>query len=568
MSKNKNYLLCFLIVLLAIPLMLPLFHSGFFTIHDNAQIQRTYEMAKALNDGMLPVRWSMDLGYGYGYPIFNFYAPFIYYLASIFIFVGFSAIVSTKIMMATGIILSGVGMFVLTKKLFSPAAGVVGAVIYMYAPYHALDIYVRGDMAEAFAYTLIPWLFYFLLQAFEQMKKRWLFWGTVTFAILIITHNLTALMLTPFLLAFAIVLLIRQRREPSLRLRMIRMSAIIICGILLAAFYWLPAVSEMKFTDVASVTKGGSDYHQHFVCLSQLWDSPWGFGGSAPGCTDDGISFRIGKLAIMLSFMTLLTTLILLILGKYADVVQQKLIWIFVSAAGLFICVFMMLSWSLFIWDSLPFMAYFQFPWRFLLLAMFFISILSGASICLFELLVQKIKQKAFIVAVVVILCLFITWLTNAKLFQPQQYVFLSDNEYLGKKNLLWATSRISDEYLPPNMLKPQTEQQAVSFHPITTSHIALVRSLQQSTTSLQADILTIQSQTVTLHIAPFPAWHVFVDNKEIPFRKTSTGLQVPVPIGLHRMRAAYISTSLETLADIVSVAGILILLAAILIIV
>ena len=77
-----------LIILIALSVLtvLPLFHLGFFNIHDDAQIQRVFEMKTALSDGMFPVRWVADLGYGYGYPIFNFYGPLPYYVGAIFSF--------------------------------------------------------------------------------------------------------------------------------------------------------------------------------------------------------------------------------------------------------------------------------------------------------------------------------------------------------------------------------------------------------------------------------------------------------------------------------------------------
>ena len=58
---------------------------GFFPIHDNTQVQRVFEMSKSLRDGMFPVRWVSDMGYGFGYPIFNFYAPLAYYFGAFWV---------------------------------------------------------------------------------------------------------------------------------------------------------------------------------------------------------------------------------------------------------------------------------------------------------------------------------------------------------------------------------------------------------------------------------------------------------------------------------------------------
>ncbi|HSA83405.1 MAG TPA: hypothetical protein VLF20_00780, partial [Patescibacteria group bacterium] len=62
----------------------PFFLPGFFPMHDDTQVARVFEMHKALIDGQFPVRWVADLGYHYGYPIFNFYAPLAYYIGAFF----------------------------------------------------------------------------------------------------------------------------------------------------------------------------------------------------------------------------------------------------------------------------------------------------------------------------------------------------------------------------------------------------------------------------------------------------------------------------------------------------
>src|SRR3989344_8420666 len=121
MDKVKrviNHLPIIAVLLLSLFAVLPLLGGGFFPIHDNTQIQRVYEMGNALSDGMFPVRWVSDLGYGYGYPIFNFYAPLFYYISGLFTIFGFTALVSTKITAVLAILLSSFSMYLLTRELW------------------------------------------------------------------------------------------------------------------------------------------------------------------------------------------------------------------------------------------------------------------------------------------------------------------------------------------------------------------------------------------------------------------------------------------------------------------
>src|SRR4030065_1747578 len=77
----------------------PLFNPGYFPMHDDTQVARVFAMGKALKSGMFPVRWVSDLGYGYGYPIFNFYNPFPYYLGGLLNLLIANPLVSTKVIM-------------------------------------------------------------------------------------------------------------------------------------------------------------------------------------------------------------------------------------------------------------------------------------------------------------------------------------------------------------------------------------------------------------------------------------------------------------------------------------
>src|SRR3989338_8008808 len=114
----KNYWSLLMVVALSYMSIAPLFSAGFFPMHYNAQVARVHEMKKAFLEGQFPVRWVADLGYGYGYPIFNFYSPLAYYVGGFFNILGFDALTATKIMIILGILLSGVFMYLLAREFW------------------------------------------------------------------------------------------------------------------------------------------------------------------------------------------------------------------------------------------------------------------------------------------------------------------------------------------------------------------------------------------------------------------------------------------------------------------
>ncbi|NIO69954.1 MAG: hypothetical protein GTN71_13245, partial [Anaerolineae bacterium] len=69
----------------------PLLQPGLPNTADGAlHLYRTVELDQCWQDGVYYPRWAPDLFLGYGYPIFNFYAPLLYYLAEVLHVLGFS----------------------------------------------------------------------------------------------------------------------------------------------------------------------------------------------------------------------------------------------------------------------------------------------------------------------------------------------------------------------------------------------------------------------------------------------------------------------------------------------
>ena len=458
MNVLKKLLPLFIVITLSFWAIKPFLAPGFFPVHDDTQVARVFEMAKSLRLGMFPVRWVPDLGYGLGYPIFNFYAPLSYYFGSVFNLFGLDALSATKIMMGTGIILAGIFMYLFVAELFGAAAGVIASLFYVYTPYHALDIYVRGDVAEFWAYAFIPLVFYGLWKTYKN--KSWLFViiSSLGYAGIILSHNLTAMMASPFLLFYILFLIVSLYRKKQKKEIMYLLSGLIF-GVAVSCFYWLPALAEMKYTNVLSQIGGGANFLDHYVCFSQLWSSPWGYGGSAKGCVD-GLSFMAGKLHILISIASFIGVIFLFFIKKQKQNTEKILITSF-SFLGFVFSVFLTLETSKFVWQAIPLMAFFQYPWRFLLMISFFSSLMAGSFIWLISFLPLKRFFPHFVLETGAILILVLLFL-NVKFFVPQKSLPVDSNYYTNEFSLKWTTSKISDEYLPKDIKKPKNANEAL----------------------------------------------------------------------------------------------------------
>ncbi len=441
MKKAAKILIPVLALFLSYWAISPFFRPGFFPVHDDTQVARVFEMAQALRDGQFPVRWVSDLGYGFGYPIFNFYSPWPYYFGAIFVILGFDALVATKIMFLVGILLAGLFMYLLGREFWGEAGGLVSGLFLIYAPYHAVQIYVRGAVAELWALAFIPLAVLSFYRVAIKPRWWWIVVGSVAYAAIMLSHNITAMVFSLFLLMSIIPYLFVARKIPTTYYLLLTTFF----GLALSAFFWLPALWEAKFVDVGSLIVGTNDFHLHFLCPWQLWNSPWGFGGSALGCID-GMSFKVGKLHILLAAVAFL----LAIWRWKKD--KSKSIIIVLTTFYLLLSTFMMLEISKSLWEIMQPLAFVQYPWRFLGFVILGASFLSGAFLYVINNKFLKFCVTCFVLSVLL--------LYNSKYFQPQSNLNVTADYYTNKEALTWRTSKISDEYLPKEFSRPQKEQE------------------------------------------------------------------------------------------------------------
>lgn len=541
MQKYRNKLFIILVILLSFFTVIPLFHDGFFPMHDNTQVTRVVQMHQSLADGMFPVRWVSDLGYGYGYPIFSFYAPLAYYVGAAFMALGLSAVVATKLMIGLGLVLAGVSMYILAKEFWGVKGGIVASVFYALAPYHGTNVYVRGAISEMWAYAFIPLAFYGVWKFSKSRHWQYFLIGSIGVAGIILSHNLTAMMVIPFLVLLSIILAFINRHEGK---KMLLSFLIITVGILLSSFYWMPTLLEISYTNVFSQTGGGSDYKYHFVCLQQFWTSPIGYGGSSPGCID-GMSFQLGKIHIM--------TLLLSVAGILTFLRGKKYFYPVIFAQIIAISgVFLATNASTFLWEKITIMRYFQFPWRFETLFFLGSSFLSG---CIFVVCSKYFKKNELLPILLALIVILISVLYYQKFFVPQS--FLSDAFMQSDKSYIRAkVSRISDEYLPKDFSKPEIGEYVQSPFP---SNSKAAMDVQNDTTQYkkvegnsQASILYITN------IAYFPSWKIYVNSKEVEAVKKDGRVAFSLPKGRSNIEAKFVSSPIEAVGNMLSLAGIL----------
>lgn len=365
----KKSWLIILVVLVTIPTFYRMLRPGIYSMQD-FHFFRLFEFDKCVKNLQIPCRWAPDAGLGYGEPLFNFYGQVSYGIGEIFHLLGFSLIDSIKILFILSLLGSALTMYFLAKKIWkNDFAAFVSAVLYLYAPYRAVEVWVRGALPEALSFVLFPLILLCIDKYIEKKNPRSLIFFSVLLAILISTHNLSFIMFVPLLILW-IFYRLYEAKDGKLSFKIFLGF---VASLSLAAFYILPVLFEAKFVNLTSTVQGYFDYRGHFSTLNQLFVSRfWGYGASVFG-PQDGLSLSVGQLQWILPILTFAIILLKKKVNQYTD-------FLFFFILGFFF-LFLTHNKSQFFWQAVPGMAYIQFPWRFLGMATFCFSLASGALI-------------------------------------------------------------------------------------------------------------------------------------------------------------------------------------------
>jgi len=517
-----------------------LLRPGFFFMQDDMQAMRILQMHKCVLDLQIPCRWVPDMGYGYGYPAFQYYAPLPYYAGEAFHLIGFSIIDSVKAVFIATFLGSAIFMFLFGRSLWGNIGGFVSAVFYTFAPYRALDAYVRGALGELTGLVFLPLIFWAMLQTVKTGKKIYILYLALGYAGLLIGHNLLALFFTPVVLLWFILLIVLFGRT-----NLIKLFVGLLWGFSLSAFFTIPLVFEKQFAHTETLLSGYFNYLAHFVSIKQLFISRhWGFGSSVFGQNDD-ISLSLGHLHWIVAVATLVIAVISWRKVRKRTLIIGFLFFVFLGSA------FLTHQRSTVIWQTFPILAYLQFPWRFLTFAVFASSAIAGFIVWLIQGRSTKILLALILVVAVILL--------NVGFFKTRNWFPLTDEgKFSGQSWEKQLTISIFD-YLPIYATLPPANR-APDLPETVTGNVAYLS--YQKGTNWQKLKVTVKSSTadIRLPLFDFPGWQVRVDEKKAQINHNNfLGLiTFKVPEGEHAINVRLENTPPRTIGNILTIIGLL----------
>lgn len=549
----QNILIIVLLLMTVIIFCKPLYNNHFFDNHEKLHyFLRVAEVHDAVTNGQYYARWFSNFNGGYGYPFLNYYAPLSFYLPELIYLLGFSILFSIKSYIFSITFVGCLGMYFFATCIFNKWISFVVSLAFLFAPYHILNIFVRGDFAEYTAISIIPWSLFFINRTFFNQKETDCFLGIISISFIILSHNITALFAYPILLLYAVFLFITNidLEKHKIKKTIYLLYIIFKFSLLGTMFFWAPALSELKYVKSSMLINGDYVVKNHFVYLWQFFSPKWDFGMSVPS-DNDGLSYQIGIfhwIYIFISIACCYAIFKLKLVSEYRNVIYHYIFFI----AILFLMLFMMLPISKIVYDIIPLINFVQFPWRLLVFVIISSSLIVGCSL---QILLQflnknnRIYQGILIAASIFLIFVFYMPYIKVSGFFPIVH------EYKGENTRKYFLSTTIGEYLPisvvtfPEKLSNKnlivTKGGPVLFYPEKAKSVEYVFSIRKISSKA-----TIQFETFY-----FPNWSVYLDNKPIEVKPSSPHGLIEFNISdMGELKIIFKNTLIRNISCIVSI--------------
>ena len=540
-----------------------LLQQGYYDSHDGLlNVHRLFELEKCLEDGQLPCRWVPDMGAGYGYPLFNFYPPLSTLVSLGLRSLGASILDAVKGSFLLALAVGALSMYGLARRFFGTSGGVLAAFLYTLAPYQAVDIFVRGALAEAWGLALLPLVFLTGVDTVQGFSRRWSALGcALAWAALLLAHGLTALMAAvPYTLWIGSWAIRRLREVPdSLRETLFSITFAHALGLALAAWFVLPALVELPYVHADTLTSlyEWARWENNFVPAKELLlaDRPWGYGALG---TTNAMSLFVGPLQLVLGVGSLLWLGTVSLRERHISRGGFAALLLGLSGvASLFMC----LSVSQPVWASVPVLGILQFPWRFLAIATLGLSFAAGW-------VAQSVHHRPLLARTVVAAACAITLVAAAGWFRPSAMHVVPDS-LIANEHAIAKTRHGLFDFLPA---KVDLARFIANPPPVQPPAVrALSKEIQIDDISRTSDQITFLGLNhgevpalVRINTYDFPGWALVVDDHPSTFAEADDPLgrlHVDLPPGVHRVRVHFANTPIRSVANIVSAVAVFALL-------
>lgn len=320
-------------------------HSGFLVWNDwHVHVLLLQEFTQQWQAGILYPRWVGSLNAGAGAPVFLYYSPLPYYLGAWLNMIVQDSLLTLKIAYGCSILGMGLGCYYLLRRILAgqqPLA-ILGAIGCIALPQFLLLSYPFNAYPVLIAWNFIPWVLYGCLRL-SHWHPGWIAFTAFMSALTLLAHIVSAaqlfVMIGVSLLGAAIFI-------PSARPRLVPIMTSLLLGMIMAAFYWLPAWQERHLIHI--------DYLlDHLTYARQFLFLGW---------RDSTIPFA--NIMDMLDQMNMLLVISLWALLYAGAFIMQGARWVNAFMGLVIFLFYLMTPLSKNWWHHWPILQYMEFPWR------------------------------------------------------------------------------------------------------------------------------------------------------------------------------------------------------------
>ncbi len=518
------------------------------------------------------IRYVPGLAYGYGAPLFNYYSPLSLYPSLVLHQIGMTYLNAWLAGMVLYTFIAALGAYLFAAAWGGAIAGMVAAAAYIYAPYTLFDMLWRGTTAEYASLAILPLVFWALTRLIQTRQVRFWLLTAILYAVFIPLHNVITLHGSVLLGMYGLMvwLIYRPPQVQQAHNLMLRWGSGLVVGLLMAAFFWMPAITETRYVklDAITATLPVIDVVGNLTPLSRVLALPV---TADPTQLQPPLSISLGWVAIGLGAAGIV---IALAWPKRSALLraEPRLRWLMAfGLLAIVVLVLMNTPLSAGIWRLLPLIRYSQFPWRLLGLASLMLALLAGVGAVLVAERVRHAGMQLLALAVMIIALvlygfpyLYPVYLTDVN---PRT---ISDVQDFERESGFITTSSFG-EYLPVwnEQMPDETAlisrfEQADIIPRLRTPAEVEILSQRWGSTSGRLQMVVPAPTRIILEWFFVPGWEVKLDGEPIDFYPSlREGLiEVPLPEGEHVLEIALHSTDIQRAAWLLSVVGLIGLIA------
>jgi len=574
----KSKLLTLLaLALLVVPAASPYFLPGVPRTNDlTPHLMRVLFWGEAVSYSGLWPRWSAELVYGYGYPVFNFFPSMFHAFVQLVHQFGLPLLTAYRVVVYLHFLLAGISSYLLGKEIFrSRLAGWGAAVVYVYSPYLLYDAIVRGSGPETQALALLPLLILAIWKSSERpsvnseqllvtsswgairqslivslQSPKWVVLTAVLFAITLLSHPIAYQLLIPIGVWLLIKAAFGVKRGEFLS-TLIGPALGIGLGVMLTAFYWLPAFVDVGMTRSDQSISQGYAYQTNFLSLLDMMRFP--SVPADPALINPPVVRAIPVVGLLWA------AVVIILCWRRSTRTQREIVaaW----TAVLILAIWLITPYSELVWDYFPLLRLTFYPWRLLSMTSIATAVLVALSLRMIEdrrLKIgnsTRIKSSIFnLLPAFLLTCLIlissIPWLFPPRQSMPEEITM----EFALSQELppLFIGTTTLGEFLPATVIElpdklPEEADLRAGNNPdrLQTMDGLTWTRLDESLIDATYEVVAERPLTAVYRQFDFPGWQVQIDGQSVPITPSDPHglITFPLPEGQHEIQITFTNT-------------------------